>query len=223
MNLKSRVTLIHATPVAVDPVCDEFKANWPEAFVTNLLDDSLSPDHQSTGYLDDAMIDRFIKLGRYAADTGSDALLFTCSAFGPAIERVAEDLRSIPVLKPNEAMFEEALAYGDRIGMLATFQPSIPPMTQEFANMAEIRGSDATLECVWVEGAMDALRHGDVEAHNQLIAREASNLSECDAVMLAHFSTAQAYSGVSAVLECPILSSPGSAVRKLKSAFGCKK
>ena len=37
-----RIALIHATPVAIDPICNTFKRLWPQAQVTNLLEDSLS-------------------------------------------------------------------------------------------------------------------------------------------------------------------------------------
>ena len=41
---KPRIALIHATPVAIQPVNDAFKCLWPAAEVYNLLDDSLAPD-----------------------------------------------------------------------------------------------------------------------------------------------------------------------------------
>ncbi len=76
------------------------------------------------------MTDRFLALGRYAASTGADAVLFTCSAFGPCIEAVARDLAPKPVLKPNQAMIQQAVARGHRIGLLSTFPrgrvPSMP-------------------------------------------------------------------------------------------------
>ena len=53
----------------------------------NLLDDSLSADLARDGGLTDAMTERFLRLGRYAAGTGSDAILFTCSALAPASRR----------------------------------------------------------------------------------------------------------------------------------------
>lgn len=34
---KPRVTLIHATPVAIDPVCASFKRLWPQARLKQLL------------------------------------------------------------------------------------------------------------------------------------------------------------------------------------------
>ena len=75
----------------------------------NLLDDSLSADLARDGKLTDAMTERFLALGRYAASTGADAILFTCSAFGPCIEAVARAHAPMPVLKPNEAMIEQAV------------------------------------------------------------------------------------------------------------------
>ena len=55
----------------------------------NLLDDSLAPDLARDGRLTPAMTERFLGLARYARSTGADAILFTCSAFGPCIEACA--------------------------------------------------------------------------------------------------------------------------------------
>ena len=211
-----RIALIHATPVSLQPVADAFAADWPDAQTTNLLDDSLSADLKASGSLDQQMTDRFLTLGRYVSDTGADAILFTCSAFGPAIEAVAEDLSPKPVLKPNEAMFEEAMNSGEKVGMVVTFQPSVAPMEDEFHAMARALQKNVSLVSVLAEGALDALLNGDAEQHDQCIAEAASTLTDCDVVMLAQFSMAQAVKHVRATVDCPVLTSPTSAVAKLK-------
>lgn len=215
----TRVSLIHAVAVAMPPVAAAFSALWPEARVANLLEDSLSPDRAAEGDLTPAMSARIAALVRYAAGAGADAVLFTCSAFGAAIEAVARELSPLPVLRPNEAMFGAALQAGRRIGMLATFGPSVASMEEEFAEAAGGRG--ATLDTVLVESAMMALRAGDGAAHDRLLAEAAPRLKGCDAVMLAHFSTSRAEAAVAAALPgLRVLTSPGAAVRALRARLG---
>ena len=105
MSARPRITLTHATPTAVDPIRDAFAAAWPEAETVNLLEDSLSPDRARAGEISAPLADGKLALSRYAVRIGSDGILFTCSAFGSAIKRAAQ-LSAVPVLKPNEAMFE---------------------------------------------------------------------------------------------------------------------
>jgi Asp/Glu/Hydantoin racemase len=186
--MPARIALIHAVTVALAPVEQAFAALWPEAERVNLLDDSLSPDHERAGRLMPAMVARFETLAGYARSIGAQGILFTCSAFGEAIEAVARH-SDVPVLKPNQAMFEDALARGSRIGMLATFGPSLASMAQEFAEAAAAIRPAATLETVLVDGALPALKEGDADTHDRLLAKAAPRLSACDAVMLAHFST----------------------------------
>ena len=95
----TRIALIHALAHSVAPVNEAMAAGWPEAARMNLLDDSLSADLARAGGLDDAMHDRFQRLATYAVDCGCDAILFTCSAFGPCIEAPARPDACAPLLR----------------------------------------------------------------------------------------------------------------------------
>jgi aspartate/glutamate racemase len=216
--MSTRIALIHATPLAMQPVIDAFDRGWREAETMNLLDDALSADLARAGYLDTHMKQRIAALATYAAGTGVAGILFTCSAFGAAIEAVAGQ-SLMPVLKPNEAMFEEVLRVGRTIGLLATFQPAIPSLEQEFTAMAEAQGKRTKLESVWVPNAMEALTAGDADRHDRLIAEAAAGLSHCDAIMLGQFSMARARDAVEKAVSTPILTSPDSAVAKLREAL----
>ena len=217
--MTTRIMLIHAVPIAMQPIQEAFRRLWPEAACNNLLEDSLSPDRESDADLTESMTNRIGALADYALSTGASGILFTCSAFGAAIEKAAARM-PIPVLKPNEAMFEAALQAGNRIGMLATFQPSVEGMEEEFYALARRHEQpDATMRTVCVPEAIAALRKGDTETHNRLVAEAAPQLADCDAVILAHFSTSRAEAAVSAVLGRPVQTSPSAAVLKLRRAI----
>jgi hypothetical protein len=215
----TRIALIHATALAMRPVHAAFQRHWPEAHCMNLLDDSLSVDRANAGRLTDAMVQRFVDLASYAQRTGCGGILFTCSAFGAAIEAAAR-ATGLPTLKPNEAMFEQALALAQpgrplKLGLLATFQASIPSMAGELEQRAQQRGIAVALRSVFVPEAMDDLAQGRAGTHHRKIAGAAAALADCDAVMLAQFSMADAAADVQARLPCPVLSSPDCAVLSL--------
>ncbi len=204
-----RIALIHALRHSPPPIEAAFKAAWPEATLMNLLDDSLSADLARSGALDQAMTDRFLNLSRYAVGTGADAILFTCSAFGPCIEAVAAERGTMPVLKPNEAMIEEAVAMGRKIGLLATFGPTLTSMPAEFPPGVEVT-------CKLAEGALAAMDRGDFAEHDRLAAEAAKDLMDCDVIALAQFSLARAKPLVEAATGRPVLTTPESAIRKLR-------
>ncbi|MFV0361103.1 aspartate/glutamate racemase family protein [Tropicimonas sp.] len=211
-----RIVLLHATPVAMEPVLSAMTRLWPEALAVNLLDDGLSHDRaQETGALSERLTARLMDLGRYAVGQGADGILATCSAFGPALDRMAADL-PVPVVKPNEAMFRQALRQGRRIGMLATFGPSVAAMEREFHDFAGEAGAEAELTTLLVADALDRLREGDGETHNRLVARRAAELDAMDAIMLAHFSTSRAAALVHGRVGVPVLTAPEAAVRAMR-------
>jgi Asp/Glu/hydantoin racemase len=216
-----RIALIHALPESVAPVRDAFARLWPEAYAFDVLDSSLAVDLAAAGTLDAAMIERFAALGDYAAGLRGQAgrtaaILFTCSAFGPAIDAVAARL-SIPVLKPNEAAFERALALGDRIGLVATFCPALPSLSIELERTAARLSRRIKVHGVLAEGALAALKAGDGALHDRLAAEAAASLPEVDAIVLGQFSLARAAGPVRAAHGAPVLATPDSAVAALRA------
>ena len=210
-----RITLVHALKHSIVPIEAAFARLWPDARLMNLMDDSLSADLARDGGLSDAMTERFLNLGRYAAGTGSDAILFTCSAFGPCIEAVARAHAPMPVLKPNEAMIERAMTMGRRIGLLSTFPPTLASMPPEFPASVQIVPKLA-------EGALAALDRGDRATHDRLIVEAARDLRDCDVVALAQFSIAATAPLVAEATGRPVVTTPDSAVEKLMKLLAAR-
>ncbi len=210
-----RIALIHALKHSIAPIETAFAKAWPAARLMNLLDDSLSADLARDGELNDAMTERFLALGDYAAATGANGILFTCSAFGPCIEAVARAHAPMPVLKPNEAMIERAVTMGRRIGLLSTFPPTLTSMPSEFPASVQIVPKLA-------EGALAALDRGDRATHDRLIAEASKDLRDCDVIALAQFSIAAAAPLVAEATFRPVVTTPDSAVEKLMTLLGVK-
>ncbi len=209
----TRIALIHALTHSIAPINEALAREWPEATRMNLIDDSLSADLARSGRgLDAAMHERFQRLAQYAIDTGAQGILFTCSAFGPCIEAVARRHAGMPVLKPNEAMVAEAAAGTGKLGLLATFQPTLDSMPPEFPAGIE-------LEFALAEGALDALNAGDTRRHDELVAAQARALRErgCTRIALAQFSMARARAACEEAAGLPVLTTVDSAVRALHS------
>ena len=214
-----RIALIHALRLSPPAIMEAFRRLWPEPVLMNLLDDSLSADLARDGALTPAMTQRFLDLASYARRTGADAILFTCSAFGPCIEAVKAAHPAIPVLKPNEAMIDAALdaAPSGRLGLVATFRPTFDSMRPEFAEAASARGMTLDLREGFAEGAMAALEAGDAAAHDRGAAVAAEALGDCEAVALAQFSLARAAPEVAKATGRPVLTTPDSAVERLRT------
>ena len=96
--------------------------------------------------------------------------------------------------------------------MLASFGPTVGALEAELRFLK----NDVFLKTVCVPEAMTALQAGDGATHDGLLARAAPQLGECDAIMLAQFSTARARDAVAATVRCPVITSPASAVLRLR-------
>ena len=200
---------------AMDAAVRAFTADWPEARISNLLDDSLFAWVREAGGVVPEMYDVFRNLTRHMVGRGADGILFTCSAFRQVIDACIAEFE-VPILKPNDAMIEKALDAGSRIAVMATVGPTIPSISVEIEEMAAARGRKLQLVPYMVEGAFDALAGGDAATHDRLVAERARDITSCDAIVLAQFTLSRAVPAVQAVNDTPIYNSPGAAVARMR-------
>jgi hypothetical protein len=118
-------------------------------------------------------------------------------------------------LKPNEAMIEEAAKAGPNVGLLSSFPPTLASMPREFPASVQLMPKLA-------EGAMAALDRGDRAEHDRLVVEASKDLRDCDVIALAQYSMAPAAEKVVQATGRPVLTTPDSAVMKLKRMLGLK-
>lgn len=224
----SRIALVHALDESVRPAQEAFARLWPEARCFDLLDTSLSADRaQAAGNLA-AINGRIAMLADYARDSAgvggrTAGILFTCSAFGDAIDATKRGI-PIPILRPNEAAFSAALELGSRFLIVVSFEPSAAVLEQELRAMADDKGSAVSVDCVVARGALDALRAGDGASHDGLVAEAVrAHCGSPDAILLGQFSMARARATVEASAGgLPVITTPDSAVRELRRLVAAK-
>ena len=215
-----RIALIHALNESVEPAHAAFAEHWPQAYCFDLLDTSLAVDRADRGSLDPHIHRRIHELADYArASSGrhgqTSGILYTCSAFGPAIDAVKQNC-PIPVLRPNEAAFEKALEYGTRIGLVVTFEPSAAALENELLEMAAERGKTIEVHTVIAENALPALKRGDGESHDRLAAQAAAGLAGVHAIAVGQFSLGTGKAPGKSSCPTPVLTTPLSAVEALR-------
>jgi hypothetical protein len=76
--------------------------------------------------------------------------------------------------------------------------------------------SNVRIKTCLVDGALAALDRGDVETHDRLVGAAAAAVKECDVVALAQFSLARSAPLVAKATGKRVLTTPDSAVRKLR-------
>src|ERR1044071_5383115 len=218
---KRSVAFIHTSPAAVGPLMQFYSEAAPELEVTNLLDDGLLR-LLAAGRGEDVRR-RLSEMLRAAAETyGPELSMVTCSSVSKElVDSLARDFQ-FPVLKIDYPMARRAVSAGRRIGVAATFPPTlVAPSRLLRAAAAEAR---AAIENV-AEGAAEAykaLLAGDTATHDELLAKAVENLQNRDisAVVLAQVSMARTLPLISAGARVPVLTSLHTSLEAIREALG---
>jgi Asp/Glu/hydantoin racemase len=205
---------------AIPPMQHAFKEDWPEARLSNLLDDDLMPAYTREGGLTPHITERICALALYAARSGADGILFTCSVF-PQAEDLAKQLVTVPLLKPDEAMIAATLDAGSRIGAVATNPPAALAAAAQLVAGAKDRGVEVRVVESVAEGAFAVGNAGDAATHDRMVVEAAQRIADqADVLCLAQVSMALARGAVQAKVKVPVLTSPATAVAGLKRLLG---
>ena len=208
--------LIHTSATLV-PVFQQLCAQYlPGVQVFNIVDDSLIKNVIRNNALLPETARRVVDYAGSAEAAGADFILYTCSSIGAAVETAAR-LTSVPVLRVDQPMADQAVRTGKRIGVIATLPTTLEPTSDLVKRRAAAAGKEIELQSRLCEGAFDALMRGDTETHDRMVAEALKELSsQVDVIVLAQASMARVVEGLSeADKKVPILSSPAIAIQHL--------
>ena len=192
----------------------------PDTEVIHLVDEGLLKDMIATGRYGPGMGRRLGLLASFAQESGAEAVMFTCSSLAPLVEE-AREMVSVPLLKVDEAMADEAVGLGSHIGVIATLYTTLEPTSGLIQERAALKGREVQVETVLCEGAFEALRRGDAATHDDIVSRRLKELMErVEVVVLAQASMARVADGVpEEERRAPVLSSPRLGVQRLKEVL----
>ncbi|MEX2644257.1 MAG: aspartate/glutamate racemase family protein [Acetobacterales bacterium] len=210
-----RIIVVHNYLPSMPPMASAFAGLWPEAEVFHMLDEALLADVGADGTLTPNVCERVDAQLRHCVLSHADGVVYTGSTFGPAVDESRRDL-GIPVLKPDEAMAEEAVAAGSRIGLMCVSDRSIPVITRNIEDAAVAAGKKVDVDGRWVPGAKVDLTAGRGDAHDEKVAAMAAEMTDCEVLLVGQISMARAAPHIAEVPGRRVLTTPDAAVRKLR-------
>lgn len=214
------VFFIHTVNGLVENFNNLCKELLPDAERCHISDESLIQAVLAAGGLTPAIYRRVCEHVVAAEQAGADVIQLTCSSVSPCVD-VAKYLVSVPVLKVDEPMVEQAVSEFERIGVIATAPTTLKPTTALVREKARARGRTVNAKSVLCEGAYAAFFAGDMATHDRIVRERLGELmKKVDVVLLAQASMAR----VADTLDekertVPILSSPRPAVARLAQAL----
>src|ERR1035438_7366573 len=115
------IAYLHTSHVLIPVFTDLSKKELPGVDQFHMVDESLIQNTICAKELTKVTIRRVINMVESAHEGGADAVVVTCSSIGPAVAMAAE-LFDFPVVRVDEAMAEQAVRAGRRIGVAATLR-----------------------------------------------------------------------------------------------------
>ena len=214
---RKKLALLHTVASLIEPfrtLCYEL---MPEVDVFNIVDEGVLRKTIEAGGLTPNIHKRVADHVVFAKEAGADAILVTCSSISPCVD-VAQYVVDIPVIKIDEAMVEEAVRVGKRIGVIATSPTTLEPTTSLVMAKAREKGKRVSIKSVLCKGAFDAIVSGDTDTHDRLVRKELRDLArEVDVVILAQASMARVVESIEERgRKTPILTSPRFALERTK-------
>jgi Asp/Glu/hydantoin racemase len=218
IGMSITIAYLHTSHVLIPLFSELSRKELPSVEQFHMVDESLIQNTMRAKGLTKTTTRRVINMILSAREGGADAVVVTCSSIGPAAS-LAHQLCDFPVVRVDEAMAEEAVRLGGRIGVAATLRTTLEPTVALLREKAAEAGSTVDVEESLCEGAFAAVLSGDTLTHDRLLSDSLVKLRKSvDVVVLAQASMARVVANLPVGNEdTPILSSPELAVKRAKS------
>jgi Asp/Glu/hydantoin racemase len=212
------IAYIHTSHVLIPLFTGLSKHELPDVEQFHMVDKSLIKNTIRSQELTKTTVRRVLAMVQSARDGGADAVMVTCSSIGAAASMAAR-LFDFPVIRVDEAMAEQAVWTGRRIGVAATLRTTLEPTVALLEEKAIAASRDVDITKVLCEGAFEAVLSGDTATHDRILTESLTRIaSAVDVVVLAQASMARVVAQLPEnPSRVPILASPELAVKRARS------
>jgi Asp/Glu/hydantoin racemase len=216
LSMNCKLAIIHTTVVTVEPLGALAAELLPGCEVINFVDDSILPQLRRNGGDVGAVTDRLAHYARFAEQVGADAILNACSSVGAVVAQIGQQV-AIPIVRIDEAMAEEAVSRGRRIGIVATLATTLNPTMQLVQSKAQ---ADVEIVPVLADTAYQKLVAGDKAGHDADLAAALADLAtSVDVIVLAQASMARVVPALPPAAQQKCLSSPRLGMARVKAVL----
>jgi len=216
-NAARRLALIH-TVAGLVPRFRELAAElMPDVETFDIVDETLLRDATTEGRVSLDTARRLVAHLAAAERHGADAILVTCSSMGNVVD-AARPFAGVPLLRVDQAMAEQAVERGTRIGVLATLGSTLGPTAALIRRTADEAGREVEVRDRLCEGAFEALKAGETERHDESIREGLRELiGWAEVIVLAQASMARVIDSLTDdERRTPILSSPRLGMERMR-------
>lgn len=213
----TKLAIIHTTSATVDSMKTLAAELLPNLELVNFVDDSILPQLGRNGGNLAEVEERLVHYARFAEKVGADVILEACSSVGELVPKMQSAV-SIPIVRIDEAMVEQAVQRGEHIGVAATLRTTLQPTTRLLHAKAKEVDKEVEITPLLIEGAYQKLMVGDREGHDNLLVEKLQGLARTvDVVVLAQASMARVLPRLSTADQEKILVSPRLAMERVKN------
>jgi len=214
--MSKTLAIIHTTPVTIDSLKALAATYLPAYNVINFVDDSILPQLAKNGGKIEEVQDRLIQYSKYAEQVGADVILNACSSVGEVVA-LAREVVSIPIIRIDDAMAEEAINRGKVIGVVATLSTTLNPTLRLLKTKANELSQSVEFKEVLAEEAYKLLISGDPTGHDNVLAEVLTELGKrVDVVVLAQASMARVIGKLPEEIRSKFLTSPELGMARVK-------
>jgi len=212
------ITMIHT----VFPIVDNLKAIFAKKLgnqsvtIYNIVDDSILPRIVAAGGLSSGIISTVYQHISSAEKMGSDLILVTCSSISEVVD-IVSPLVSVPVIKIDDAMTDDAVKIADTLGVVATIKTTLNPTINQLKKKMSKAEKEVKIVPVLCSDAYKALiNENNPEKHDLLLYKAIEEIIESvDAIVLAQASMARLLPKLKKLTNKPILTSTESGIERV--------
>jgi Asp/Glu/hydantoin racemase len=214
-----KLAIIHTTPATVDTMKALAAEILSGSELVNFVDDSILPQLGQNGGDLAEVEERLIHYARFAEQVGAEVILEACSSVGELVPKMQSAV-SIPIVRIDEAMAEQAVQRAEHIGVAATLPTTLQPTTRLLQAKAQEAGKQVKVMPLLIDGAYQKLMAGDRDGHDNLLVEKLGELAQTvDIVVLAQASMARVLPRLSEADQDKILVSPRLAMERVKNVI----